>query len=81
MGDNIAISTVHEGDILAIHTAGAYGSSMSSNYNMRPFATEIIIDGEKMMLTRKRQSYEDMIGIFENILYSSHEFFQHSITF
>ena len=64
MGDNIAISTVHEGDILAIHTAGAYGSSMSSNYNMRPFATEIIIDGEKMMLTRKRQSYEDMIENF-----------------
>ncbi len=50
-----------EGDILAILNGGAYGSSMSSNYNMRPRAREImILDGEAKII-RERDSFEDVI--------------------
>jgi diaminopimelate decarboxylase len=53
-----------EGDILAILTAGGHASAMSSNYNGRPFIAEAMIDGNKLFLTRKRQSYEEMMEGF-----------------
>jgi diaminopimelate decarboxylase len=45
-----------EGDLLAVMSAGAYGMSMSSNYNTRPRAAEVMIDGETMHLVRERES-------------------------
>jgi len=45
---------IHEGDLLAIRSAGAYGMSMSSNYNTRPRAAEIMVDGATMHVIRKR---------------------------
>lgn len=44
-----------EGDLLAVMSAGAYGMSMSSNYNTRPRAAEIIVDGERSHVVRRRE--------------------------
>ena len=49
------------GDILVFHDAGAYGASMSSNYNSRPLAAEVLIDGEVPRLIRRRQTIEDLL--------------------
>lgn len=49
------------GDLLAILDAGAYGFSMSSNYNMRPKIAEIMVKDNKYYTIRKRESYEDLI--------------------
>lgn len=46
---------LNEGDILAIMSAGAYGMSMSSNYNTRPRAAEVMVDGNNMQLIRRRE--------------------------
>jgi len=52
---------VQEQDILAILSAGAYGMSMSSNYNTRVKAAEVLVDGSNYSLIRKRETYEDLI--------------------
>ena len=50
-----------EGDLLALMSAGAYGFTMSSNYNTRPRAAEIMVKGDKYAIVRKREELEDMI--------------------
>jgi diaminopimelate decarboxylase len=50
------------GDLVAIKSAGAYGFCMASNYNTRPMAPEILVDGDKVALIRPRQTYDDLIG-------------------
>lgn len=45
-----------QGDLLAIRSSGAYGFSMSSNYNSRPRAAELMVDGSKLYLVRERES-------------------------
>ncbi len=50
-----------EGEILAIYDTGAYGQTMSSNYNGRPKAPEIIIKDGQIVLASKRESYDDML--------------------
>jgi diaminopimelate decarboxylase len=52
---------VHEGDLLAIMSAGAYGFVMASNYNSRPLPAEALVRGRKFALIRKRQTNEDLI--------------------
>jgi diaminopimelate decarboxylase len=47
--------TVAAGDLLAIMSAGAYGMSMSSNYNSRPRAAEVIVNAETATLVRERE--------------------------
>ncbi len=49
------------GDYLAIMTAGAYGFSLSSNYNSRPRAPEVLVDGSKFRVIRARETYGDLI--------------------
>ncbi|HBO83415.1 MAG: diaminopimelate decarboxylase [Deltaproteobacteria bacterium GWC2_42_11] len=49
------------GDLMAIMSAGAYGFSMSSNYNSRPRAAEVMVDGNKFFIIRERESYKDLI--------------------
>ncbi len=51
------------GEVLAIASAGAYGMSMSSNYNTRPRAAEIMVDGRQMHVVRDR---ENVAALFEN---------------
>lgn len=52
---------VEPGDLLAIHGAGAYGFSMSSNYNSRVRAAEIMVDGDQYHLVRARESFADLM--------------------
>jgi diaminopimelate decarboxylase len=49
------------GDLLSVFTAGAYGFTMSSNYNARGRAAEVLVDGENFSIIRKRETYEDLI--------------------
>ncbi len=51
------------GDLLVIHDAGAYGASMSSNYNSRPLAAEVLVDGAQDRLIRRRQTVEELIAL------------------
>jgi diaminopimelate decarboxylase len=50
-----------EGDLLAVRTAGAYGFTMSSNYNSRPRAAEVMVDGAAVHLIRARESFDDLV--------------------
>ena len=52
---------LHEGDLLAIMSAGAYGFVMASNYNSRPLPAEALVRGDKVELIRKRQTWEDLV--------------------
>ena len=49
------------GDLMAIMSAGAYGFSMSSNYNSRPRVSEVMVKGNKFKIIRQRESYKDLI--------------------
>jgi len=51
------------GDVLVIHDTGAYGASMSSNYNSRPLAAEVLVDGEQQRLIRRRQTVEELLAL------------------
>ncbi len=53
---------LREGDLLAIMSAGAYGMSMSSNYNTRPRAAEIMIDGTMSHVIRKRETVDELMA-------------------
>ncbi len=57
-----ALPPVKRGDLLTIFTAGAYGYTMSSNYNTRPLLPEVLVDGDKFGVIRRRQTYEDIIA-------------------
>ncbi|UCF00296.1 MAG: diaminopimelate decarboxylase [Planctomycetota bacterium] len=50
-------------DLLSIFTAGAYGFSMSSNYNARVRSAEVLVDGENFQVIRKRENYEDLVAL------------------
>ena len=52
----------HEGDLLAILSAGAYGMAMSSNYNSRPRAAEVLVDGAEAHLVRRRESIDELFA-------------------
>ncbi|PCK09751.1 MAG: diaminopimelate decarboxylase [Alteromonadaceae bacterium] len=53
--------SIKAGDRLALMSAGAYGFTMSSNYNSRGRAAEVLVDGDKHYLIRKRENFEDII--------------------
>lgn len=55
------LPVLQRGDVLATFSAGAYGMAMSSNYNSRPRAAEVLVDGAGHRLIRRRESYEDLI--------------------
>jgi diaminopimelate decarboxylase len=50
------------GDYLVIGCAGAYGAVMGSNYNTKPLAAEVLVDGDKAHLVRRRQTFEEIIA-------------------
>ena len=52
---------VHEDDLIAIKDAGAYGFVMASNYNSRPKACEILVDGEQSKIIRQRETLDDLL--------------------
>ena len=57
------LPAVAPGELLAVYSAGAYGFTMSSNYNSRPRAAEILVDGDQVILARRRETYEDLIAL------------------
>lgn len=54
---------LQQGDLLAILSAGAYGMSMSSNYNTRARAAEVMVDGDRVQLVRARERIEDLYAL------------------
>lgn len=52
---------IDESSLLAVRSAGAYGATMSSNYNTRPKLAEVLVDGSRSYLIRQRESFADMI--------------------
>ena len=54
--------TIKAGDLLAVMSAGAYAMSMSSNYNTRPRVAEIMVDGEKVHVVRRRETHEELFA-------------------
>jgi diaminopimelate decarboxylase len=65
-GDTFAVGRVlprcEAGDLLAIGATGAYGAAMASTYNSRPLAAEVLVDGARYAVVRRRQTYDDMIA-------------------
>ncbi len=58
-----ALPPVKRGDFISIFTAGAYGFSMASNYNAHPRPAEVLVDGDKYSVIRKRETYEDLTSL------------------
>jgi len=56
-----AFLDVHEDDLIAVKDAGAYGFVMASNYNSRPKACEILIDGDQSKIIRQRETLDDLL--------------------
>ncbi len=52
--------SLSQGDLLAVRSSGAYGFTMSSNYNSRPRVAEVMVDGDNMHLIRERESLQDL---------------------
>ncbi|MBI1977896.1 MAG: diaminopimelate decarboxylase [Candidatus Omnitrophica bacterium] len=61
LAKNRALQELHPNDLVAFASAGAYGFSMSSNYNARPRAAEVLVRGSKFEVVRERETYLDLI--------------------
>jgi diaminopimelate decarboxylase len=57
----VPLPEVSRGDLVAVFSAGAYGFTMSSNYNSRPRAAEVLVDRAAATLARRRETYEDLV--------------------
>ena len=60
--DHKTFSEIKEGDYVGLTNVGAYGMSLSSNYNTRPTIAEILVSGSKHKVIRKRQSLENLVN-------------------
>lgn len=58
-----ALPEVKAGDYLVLHDTGAYGASMSSNYNSRPLLPEVLFDNGQARLIRRRQTIEELLAL------------------
>ncbi len=61
LAKNRRLPALNRGDLLATFSAGAYGMSMSSNYNARPRAAEVLVDGATHRLIRRRETFADLV--------------------
>jgi diaminopimelate decarboxylase len=61
IAQNRRLPAAREGDLLAVLSAGAYGFAMSSNYKSRPRPAEIMVEGRRAWLTRKRETWQDLV--------------------
>src|SRR5262249_55326761 len=57
------VAVLERGELLAIMSAGAYSFALSSNYNSRPRAAEVLVSGDTYRVIRKRESYEDLVRL------------------
>jgi len=60
----IELGMPEEGDVLAILVAGGYGAAMSSNYNIREYIAEVMVEEDAIQLIRKKQTYEQVMEDF-----------------
>lgn len=65
LGKDRKLPQVQQGDLLAVFSAGAYGFTMSSQYNSRPRPMEILVDNGKVKIARKRETYQDLLALEE----------------
>lgn len=61
LGKDRKFIDLEQGDLLAVMSAGAYGYSMSSNYNSRPRPAEVLVEGSRARLIARRETYSDLI--------------------
>jgi len=66
LGKDVALPPMHHNDIIVVHSAGAYGFTMSSNYNTRGRAAEVAVFDGKDYLIREREHFEDQIRLEES---------------
>ncbi|MGH8248817.1 MAG: diaminopimelate decarboxylase family protein, partial [Gammaproteobacteria bacterium] len=59
--------SIGEGDLLAVCSAGAYAACMASNYNARPRPAEVMVDGDRMHIIRRRETMADLLSL-ESVL-------------
>lgn len=59
---------IQAGDLLAVRSAGAYGFTMSSNYNSRNRAAEILVDGDRCIVARKRETIDDQLALEQALI-------------
>jgi diaminopimelate decarboxylase len=57
------VAVLQRGELLAVMSAGAYGFSLSSNYNSRPRVAEVLVSGDGYQVIRRRESYEDLVRL------------------
>ena len=62
LAKNRPLPLTKRGDLLSVFTAGAYGFAMSSQYNNRPRAAEVMVDGDSYKVIRRRETYEDLVA-------------------
>ena len=66
-GDYLAqdryLPLLKRGDLVAVYSAGAYGMAMASNYNARPRAAEVLVEGANYRIIRRRETYQDLVGL------------------
>ncbi len=65
------MTPLKRGDRMAVLCAGAYGYTLASNYNLRPRAAEVLVDGNSYRLIRERESIEVVAGLVDNALVTS----------
>ncbi|MDR2081478.1 MAG: diaminopimelate decarboxylase [Campylobacteraceae bacterium] len=73
LGKDVMLPSLENGDLLVVKSAGAYGFSMSSNYNSRERAAEVAVENGKDRLIRKRESFEDLINLERECLEGANE--------
>ena len=61
LGKDRFLPMMHKGDLLAVMGAGAYGFSMSSNYNSRPRGSEVMVIKNKIYVVREQETYKDLV--------------------
>lgn len=65
-GKDRKLPEMNAGDLVVLETAGAYGSSMGSNYNFRPLCAEVMVKGDRFAVVRRRQTLEEMLALTES---------------
>ncbi len=73
LAKDLPLPPTQSGDLLLVHSAGAYGFTMASNYNTRGRAAEVACEGGDCRLIRRRESFEDQIRLEEACLEARHE--------
>lgn len=63
LGKDRLLPRTQRGDLISVFTAGAYGFAMSSNYNNRPRAAEVLVEGDTFRIIRRRETLEDLVAL------------------